>query len=321
MASDVQFVDGTRVVVGENGRVELFEVSTGRVLAAWPTPHRHRRLALSPAHDRMAWRQRWTVGAMQASPTPDAMPAELLPRSARDGVPDPQHRPWHYESFLTYSADGRRLLESTAQNSWLALDAATGDVRLHGVPGETPGVMPDADVHPDGKRLVVAGPGRDVSIYDLATGDLRLTLRGHDDQVFTVAIHPAGRIIASGAGDDTIRLWDLEAGGESVVLTGHEFYVHDLEFLPDGSALVSASGDGTVRIWSTVPLRDRRRAARVERERQTSLTPRVRRILAASGHDARAALEAVSAPSFGKDPADRATARDLVLLLGSSRGR
>jgi WD40 repeat protein/predicted Ser/Thr protein kinase len=321
MASDVQFVGDARVAVGENSRVELFDVSTGRVLAAWPAPQRHRRLAASPGGDRMAWRRRWTLGATQVATRPDALPADLVPHAPQERAEDRERRPWHYESFLTYTPDGSRLLESTAQNAWVAMDAATGEVRLRGAPGETPGVMPDADVHPDGKRLVVAGPGRDVSIYDLATGALRRTLRGHDDQVFTVAVHPAGRIIASGAGDDTIRLWDLEAGGESVVLTGHDFYVHDLEFLPDGSALVSASGDGTVRIWSTIPLRDRRRAARAERERQARLTPRVRRILEASGGDGRAALEAVSAPSFAEDPADRATARDLVLLLRASGKR
>ena len=42
-------------------------------------------------------------------------------------------------------------------------------------------------------------------MWDLASGKVKSTLRGHTDQVFSVAISPDGKTIVSGSGDETVR--------------------------------------------------------------------------------------------------------------------
>ena len=99
-----------------------------------------------------------------------------------------------------------------------------------------------------------------IRIWDTTTAELGRELRGHTDQVLTMAFHPDGHRIASGGRDQYIRIWDPVTGDGMARLQGHTDYVFSLAFSPDGSMLISGSGDTTVRIWDTIPLAQRRPA-------------------------------------------------------------
>ncbi len=77
----------------------------------------------------------------------------------------------------------------------------------------------------------------------------RMTLRGHADDVWGVAISPDGKRIASGSFDKTVKVWDVESGIELMTLRGHEDRVGPVAFSPDGRRIVSGSMDRTVRLW------------------------------------------------------------------------
>jgi WD40 repeat protein len=61
---------------------------------------------------------------------------------------------------------------------------------------------------PDGKRLASTGDDQTVRVWDTATGQELLTLKGHKDRVWRVAFSPDGNRLASASKDQTVKLWD-----------------------------------------------------------------------------------------------------------------
>ena len=74
-------------------------------------------------------------------------------------------------------------------------------------------------------------------------------LKGHTDQICSIAFSPDGTRVVSTSNDKTIRIWDLETGKMLKMLEGHNDEVNTAAFSPDGKLIVSASKDSTVRIW------------------------------------------------------------------------
>jgi WD40 repeat protein len=62
---------------------------------------------------------------------------------------------------------------------------------------------------PDGKRLASASVDRTVKVWDAATGQESLTLKGHTDYVMSVAFSPDGQRLASTSFDKTVKVWDV----------------------------------------------------------------------------------------------------------------
>jgi hypothetical protein len=61
---------------------------------------------------------------------------------------------------------------------------------------------------PDGRRIATAGADRTVKVWDAATGQELLTLRGHSDDVAGLAYSPDGRRLASASYDRTVKVWN-----------------------------------------------------------------------------------------------------------------
>ena len=78
---------------------------------------------------------------------------------------------------------------------------------------------------PDGKRLASASGIGTVKVWDAATGQETLTLKGHTERRLggcpSVAFSPDGKRLASGSVDGTVKVWDAATGQEIRTLKGH----------------------------------------------------------------------------------------------------
>ena len=86
-------------------------------------------------------------------------------------------------------------------------------------------------------------------MWDVATGQNTVTLRGHSSFVLSVVYSPDGQSLASGSADNTVKLWDIATGQNTATLRGHSFVVFSVAFSPDGQTLASGSADKTVKLW------------------------------------------------------------------------
>jgi eukaryotic-like serine/threonine-protein kinase len=77
------------------------------------------------------------------------------------------------------------------------------------------------------------------------------TLRGHSENVISVAYLPDGKHIVSGSNDKTVKIWDAQSGEEKCTLRGHSGILTSVAYSPDGKHIASASWDKTVKIWDS----------------------------------------------------------------------
>jgi general transcriptional corepressor TUP1 len=66
-------------------------------------------------------------------------------------------------------------------------------------------------ISPDGSMVAAGSLDSVIRIWEVASGILLDSLRGHRDSVYSVAFTPDGRGIISGSLDKSMRLWDLSS--------------------------------------------------------------------------------------------------------------
>ena len=76
-----------------------------------------------------------------------------------------------------------------------------------------------------------------------------MTISGHQDIIYSIALSPDGKRIVSGGSDGTIKVWNVVSGAELMTLRGHSEAVYSLAFSPDGKRIISGSEDKTIKIW------------------------------------------------------------------------
>jgi WD40 repeat protein/serine/threonine protein kinase len=89
-----------------------------------------------------------------------------------------------------------------------------------------------------------------VDVWDVATGEKRISLVGHTGDVTSAVFSPDSRSILTTSTDRTARLWDVTTGKTQRVFVGHRQVVVSGRFSPNGKWIVTASNDGTARVWS-----------------------------------------------------------------------
>jgi WD40 repeat protein len=148
-----------------------------------------------------------------------------------------------------FAPDGRRVVVTSAEGPvpvW-DLHSAKAERVLRPralIPSEVVGVAWS------GNRVAVAdrsaaGAAR---IFDVSTGRVVAELRGHTDEVRSVAFSPDGRWLVTASKDGTARVWESATGRSVAELVGHKGPLVSAAFAADGRHILTASADGTARI-------------------------------------------------------------------------
>jgi WD40 repeat protein len=162
---------------------------------------------------------------------------------------------------LAVSPDGKTLaLGASGKQGTLELrDAATGAVRLR-LRGHAD-LITSLAFAPDGRRLVSAGWGAAVKVWELDPFQEAATLRGPVGAVHAVAFDATGATLAAGDDTGSVLAWDSFREADHDEAGQNPGMVHALTFAPDGRTLATAGGairkDGFLdTTWGEVKLWD-----------------------------------------------------------------
>jgi WD40 repeat protein/class 3 adenylate cyclase len=147
---------------------------------------------------------------------------------------------------MDFSPDGMRLVATLGPDELSTVwDVASGNFLFSLTLGNSGNAI---RYSADGKRLLSAGSGGRVQVFDAETGDELLTLVGHTGIINMVSeragcVQPpaatfewCGTHLASASNDGTVRVWDISPMGDGELLTlpGNQFVLNR-----DGTGLVT----------------------------------------------------------------------------------
>ncbi len=214
-------------------------------------------LAFSPDGSRLAIGSGWDDGSAGELKVWDATSGqEVLSLQGHTGA----------VYSVAFSPDGQRLASGSGHRDsqsgvWTGdvkiWDAATGQLlsTLQGHKGRVNSVA----FSPDGQRLASGTydygfegrlfPG-EVKVWDVAAGEVTLTMQGHTQRVTSVAFSPDGTRLASGsqaygpqgtALPAEVKVWNAVTGQETLTITAFTNPVWSVAFSPDGRRLAGGS--------------------------------------------------------------------------------
>jgi WD40 repeat protein len=183
-----------------------------------------------------------------------------------------------YSLSLAFAPDGRSLAvagsghsvtiglwdPSTGERQGELTDPGSALARCGSLPTASPSSEPGLSIgavafSADGATLAAAGSDGIIRLWDVSSGDLRLTLSGHAVPVRRLAFTPDGRTLASLGEDNVLNLWHLGTGQQLFTLDTHGQELRGLAFSGDGRLLVAggrppgSAGPSSLLLWRAEP--------------------------------------------------------------------
>jgi WD40 repeat protein len=221
------------VAVSFGRAAAIWDLATGRLRAAIPSPAHVSALAFDPASARFA------IGDIAGAITVwDAVTAAPVATCAAHG---------DTIRALVFAPDGSAVVSGGSDGEVRVCDASTGAV-VHRLLGHGHAVL-TVDVSPDGQTIVSGGRDGKPRLWAARTGLLVATLEGHRGAVWIARFSPDGeRVLTLGSDDGAARLWNRE-GMALGSLQGHGRRLSAGFWDRDGRHVVTAGTDGALRRW------------------------------------------------------------------------
>ena len=104
-------------------------------------------------------------------------------------------------------------------------------------------------VDPANEWFVTGSADRMIKVWDLASGQLKLSLTGHISPVRGVLVSPRHPYLFSVGEDKQVKCWDLEYNKVIRNYHGHQSGIYCLDMHPTIDVLITGSRDSTARVW------------------------------------------------------------------------
>lgn len=91
-----------------------------------------------------------------------------------------------------------------------------------------------------------------IRVWSVASGVRLHMLRGHTDEILTLAFGEDGLRLASSSMDKSVRIWDLQRDSPLHTLHEHADAISALAFAPDGRMLAGGGGERIICLWDVV---------------------------------------------------------------------
>jgi WD40 repeat protein len=161
--------------------------------------------------------------------------------------------------FLKQGKGGKRgyglAVVAGGKGTTLAIPLSNGQVHLWDLPSRTlratcnPGrAIRSLALSPEEELLAVAS-GREITLWEVATGTLRARVRGHQRVVTGLAFSPDGRSLVSSSTDGLVKHWDRTLAVEQAAFDWNLGPLHGLALSPDGMRGACGSQDGGIVVW------------------------------------------------------------------------
>ncbi len=157
-----------------------------------------------------------------------------------------------YARSVAFSPDGELL----AVGAYQQIQLVDRELNVVGELKGHRGYVNDLEFSADGTKLVSCSDDKTIRVWNVADRSELMSLTGHADSVWGVAVQPDGGMIASAAGDDTrltrkgeVFLWSLDDGSILHRLTPPDRCATSVTFSPEGLLLLSTAYDERINVY------------------------------------------------------------------------
>ncbi len=102
---------------------------------------------------------------------------------------------------------------------------------------------------PDGKYLATGSNDNTAKVWEIESGNVKVTFKGHTSSVTCISFSPDGKYLATGSDDKTAKIWSSNSGEIIKTLKEYTSPLLKIAFSSDGKQLISYTEDSVLKIW------------------------------------------------------------------------